>query len=805
MNWLCLFSIAAASSLTAASDARQVISGTPHVGQQRATVNFNDLASRQEFSLQPREGFRPQRPKSKLTLQNEPAVTAPTTEFTMELSLAPSPPVTASFLALLDNGYTTPPDTMGAVGPNHIMTTLNSQVRIQNRTGSDLSTVSMDSFWSSLGNPDAFDPRVAYDPFNNRWIFTAAANPDLAAAAILVGVSETSDPTGNWFLYKTDVDPANQNWADFDALGFNKDWVVVSANVYKNHGAFQGVWFWVFDKTDLYANGSGKFTLLKSTTDNASSVAPAQMHDNSLATMYLVEDWDGSAGQIRVSTITGSVGAEVLTIGTSLPTASNTWTYFGTDDFAPQLGTTRGIDAGDSRILSCSYRNGSLWASHTAFVPAASPTHSVAQWWQFLPDGTVQQFGRIEDPSGAQFFAFPTIAANASNDVLIGYSRFSAEQSASANYAYRFATDPPNSLRHDTVLHAGEGLYLKTDGTVNRWGDYSATCVDPVNDLTMWTIQEYASTNRWSTWWGRIDPDLSALKLVLTGPADGIRYPSQPTVTFAATRFDPETIFTRVEFFADGAKVGESTNEPYTATWSGATDGVHSFFASGTEPGGGTVTSEVINVTVGDPASPIGTWETKLTGPGKGTAVVTFGDDFSVTGHGMTLGQFGLFTISGTWGFDSKHLTAATFTETLDGSPIYSGNITAKITAGKKLTAKGIASVRQPVLKLKGLPRVAVPDLTGSWTATVNTSSLITTETYDFAASPTSLNVFDFIAQTPSGTITGTAIETVKGVLNASTANFPRRTLAGKSKLPTFTLKGADERTVPINIKATQP
>ena len=43
-------------------------------------------------------------------------------------------------------------------------------------------------------------------------------------------------------------------------------------------------------------------------------------------------------------------------------------------------------------------------------------------------------------------------------------------------------------------------------GNRNRWGDYSATAVDPVNDLDFWTLQEFASAipDDWGTWWGRI-------------------------------------------------------------------------------------------------------------------------------------------------------------------------------------------------------------------------------------------------------------------------------------------------------------
>src|SRR5205814_4658440 len=84
------------------------------------------------------------------------------------LSSMPSPVTAQSFAALGDNDDGIPPDTIGAVGPNHIMTMLNTQVGIQNRSGGTISTVSLGSFWSRLGSLDSFDPHIVYDPFNGR-------------------------------------------------------------------------------------------------------------------------------------------------------------------------------------------------------------------------------------------------------------------------------------------------------------------------------------------------------------------------------------------------------------------------------------------------------------------------------------------------------------------------------------------------------------------------------------------------------------------------------------------------------------
>jgi len=398
------------------------------------------------------------------------------------------------------------------------MVTLNRGVRIQDRLGAALSTVSLDSFWNSTSATGVFDPRVVYDPFNNRWIFTNTSNASSAASSVLIGVTQTSDPTGKWNLYRITADSRGKHWADFPSLGFNKDWVVVTVNMFSNaSNVFQNSKIFVGTKSDLYA---GNPATSRSFTDaNGFTQAPAITYDNVLGTIYLVDDFNGNLngnGLLRISTITGKVGSEVYTAGTAFPTTANAWASQPPNgaDFAPQMGTSSKIQNNDSRLLKVVYRNGSLWAAQNAFLPVASPTHTAAQWWQFKPDGTVQQFGRVEDSTGTVFFAFPTIAVNAQNDALLGYSSFSSSQFASADYSVRLASDPPNTMRSDALLKAGEAIYFKTfGGTQNRWGDYSNTVVDPVNDLDMWTIQEYASSpnfpngdNRWGTWWGKITP-----------------------------------------------------------------------------------------------------------------------------------------------------------------------------------------------------------------------------------------------------------------------------------------------------------
>jgi hypothetical protein len=487
------------------------------------TLNFMEIA-RQEAAglLPPQHPWQPKKIKhpkpnrvftmpNGYTKPNEDEVAAPKPSAIQVAS--PSP--TLTFQGLTDNNASIPPDVNGAVGPNHIMTTLNTQVAIRNKTGTLIgSLVSLDNFFG--GGNNVFDPKILYDPYNSRWIFTACANAELATSSLLVAVSATNDPTGTWYKYTYDVDNTNTYWFDYPSIGFNKDWIAVSGNMFPNGaGSYNGTKTYVFKKSDLYANAStpSSYTFT-ATAATAFTLVPAITYDNSLDKIYVFEEWNNTVGSIRMLQITGVPPAAPAMAFTNLfPTGQVYSDNAGND--APQSGSANKISTNDSRIQMVIYRNGSLWVTHTVFLPSTSPNRSSVQWWQINPTsvsntGCVQQFGRIDDATGTNFFAFPSIAVNASNDVMVGFSRFSGSQFASANYAMRYATDAASTMRDNIIFKAGEAPYFKDYGTGNnRWGDYTTTTIDPTNDLDFWTLQEYASvatggTDRWATQWAKL-------------------------------------------------------------------------------------------------------------------------------------------------------------------------------------------------------------------------------------------------------------------------------------------------------------
>ncbi|HEX8650555.1 MAG TPA: proprotein convertase P-domain-containing protein [Pyrinomonadaceae bacterium] len=515
-------------------DAPQSSTGKSGVATKGSSVNFGELANRQSLLpavplKEPKVIREPGGPGPLLKRRAAASVDATNAPQASDSFAEPNAPLVASpapsstFKALEDNNTSIPPDTHGAVGPNHLMVVLNTQIRIQNRTGTTISTVSLDSFWAGMpgpwasgSDPSTFDPKVLYDPYNNSWMFTVTADGDEPTSAVLIAVSKTSDPTGLWNRYKVDADSTGAAWADYPSLGFNKNWIVVTVNMFGVSPAsgFKRSHIYAFNKASLYA-GTGPFKVFQDTS--GFTQAPAITYDNALNTMYLIEDWDGFS-KLRIRSLGGTAAAPTYSATQTFVTSPATWTFAPAngDDFAPQLGSSNKIQNNDSRIQNVVYRAGSLWCVHTIFLPnSATPTRSAIQWWQLTPAGAIQQRGRIDDSTGAKFYGFPSIAVNVNKDVLIGYSRFSSQQYASANYAFRAGTDAVNTLRTEVVLKSGSAPYYKIfGGDRNRWGDYSSTVVDPVNDTDLWTVQEHAAPvsggfSRWGTWWGRIKPPSS--------------------------------------------------------------------------------------------------------------------------------------------------------------------------------------------------------------------------------------------------------------------------------------------------------
>ena len=435
-----------------------------------------------------------------------------------------------------------PPETQGAVGRSEVFVTLSNNYGVQDKaTGSTISIVSMASFWAPTGAIDPFEPRTVYDPYNDRWIVSAVSDAMSPNTSILIGISNTSRPTGTWTLFRflacgVSTGPCGPNgsvwWANSPAVGFNRNWAAVSVNMI--FGFFQQSRMLVLDYRAL-RSGSAFATMITGIADR--TVVPVATYSNTEDTLYAPTDVSSAGTKYRLNTITGTPGYPVYTQGVlkSHTLVSGWLTPAG--DILPQLpepvtGLVKSLHAGDSAITNAIFRNGNIWYAQSVGLPGDRgplPTHVAAQWIRLDTNGDEVDAGRVEDltatsTNGGKWYAFPTIAVNVHSDVLLGFSQFSSAQYPSAGYALRAGSDPPGTMRDPVISRAGIGFYYKTFGGLNNeWGRYSAAQVDPSDDESLWTLQEYSDaqvgtgdgSGRWSTWWVKVavntPPAISAI------------------------------------------------------------------------------------------------------------------------------------------------------------------------------------------------------------------------------------------------------------------------------------------------------
>ncbi|MHC9011507.1 glycosyl hydrolase family 18 protein [Stenotrophomonas rhizophila] len=86
--------------------------------------------------------------------------------------------------------------------------------------------------------------------------------------------------------------------------------------------------------------------------------------------------------------------------------------------------------------------------------------------------------------------------------------------------------------------------------------------------------------------------------VALTSPAAGASFTAGSSITVSATASDTDGSISKVEFFRGGTSLGIDTSAPYSAVWSNASAGSHTFKAVATDNNNAVTSSATVNVTV---------------------------------------------------------------------------------------------------------------------------------------------------------------------------------------------------------------
>jgi hypothetical protein len=309
---------------------------------------------------------------------------------------------------------------------------------------------------------------------------------------LLFAVSKSSDPTAGWTGFAIPFNGPIGNFADFPTLGLNRDGVFLYSN-----GSVT-----VFPKQDLLSTAPtiANATVLNSPellTPTGSKLQPVVDLDRSGQPEAIIGSWDVEGTNFKRSNIVGNIYSPILDTSDGLIAVTP---YAGLGNTgAKQPDTSITINT-SSQFFSSSVvlQNGVMWG-----VQGVAYRGRAALRW-FAIDATnnaLLQEGLLSDPN--RDFYMGSIAVNKFDDVVIGFN-ISSESEFVSSYAVRGTTDHGRTVFGEPILlKAGLAPYSAftvSDPPVARWGDYSATVVDPDDPRVFWTVQQWVSQQDfWST------------------------------------------------------------------------------------------------------------------------------------------------------------------------------------------------------------------------------------------------------------------------------------------------------------------
>lgn len=409
-----------------------------------------------------------------------------------------------------------PPDPAGDVGTNYYIQMVNgsggSILRIYDKSNGNLvvGPTNLDTLGSGFCASGAGDPIVLYDQFAGRWVlseFSASGN------RLCVYVSQSGDPvSGGWWAYAFQA----PNFPDYPKYAVWPDAYFVSSNeaggspVYAMERSQMLVGGTAalqrFEAPDLAGFGFQALTpgdadgnlappagspgyFLRHRDDERHNGGSANPSEDYLEVWEFSVDFANAAN----SSFTGPFDVALSEFDSGL-------CGFTSFSCFPQPSASQLLDPLREVVMfRLQYRN---VGSHEMMVgnlvtDVNGADRGGIRWFELRKSGggnwTLFQEGTYSPDATHRWMG--AISMDGSGNIAMSYNVSSGSVQPGIRYAGRLAGDPSGALpQGEHTLIAG----TSSIGT-NRFGDYNAMNVDPVDDCTFWTTAEYTAGGVWET------------------------------------------------------------------------------------------------------------------------------------------------------------------------------------------------------------------------------------------------------------------------------------------------------------------
>jgi hypothetical protein len=437
-----------------------------------------------------------------------------------------------------------PPDTMGDVGPTQYIVACNGRVKTLSKISGlpdTILNVDLGVFLNSVsGGFQVSDPRIRYDRTTNRWFLIAitVSEPN----RVLLAMSDASTITTNthwhfFFFHQALVSPPGNSTclADYPTLGIDSNGLYIGVNEFCLRGSpnttittheteseadaanisFSGTTAFVIQKAPLVNSNTLRVFAFRNLIDNNGNgpYTPQGVDnfDHNPSFGYFIGVNASTSGQLSLIEI-GNVATSPFIAHMSIINVPHTSSPL----LIPHLGNNNGVtgylDSIDDRLMYAHIRNGHLWTCHNVGLDnngstSGFLTRTGCRWYEIdltsnissvIQTGTVFTSSPANDRLQRNYW-MPSLMTTGPGHMILGCSAAGANEFANAAFTTRLHNDAPNTTRTPYLYTAATTAYNPGfdpgSNRGRRWGDYSSTRLDPLDNMTIWTVQEYCNEN----------------------------------------------------------------------------------------------------------------------------------------------------------------------------------------------------------------------------------------------------------------------------------------------------------------------
>lgn len=448
-----------------------------------------------------------------------------------------------------------PPDPNGDVGPSQAAVITNGSLKVFEKRGvTDPPLVTtkgvsnkpapaqffipLDDFFSPLFRRQSAatsDPHIHYDRLTKRWYVVAievnfSFENNLIFLAVSDGDQITDETSFTFYSFPSVQFPVSpkiqfQPFLDFPMLGVDKTAVLIGGNSFffdENLNA-DSLYFvgYILDKKRLLRGDLVVYTTIlgkiSATSAGGLIVPQAVQNGDAQAPGSFFAGINYDLNGIAIAAVGYNSKNQPVSLKRMVVPVQQ-WN-FPRDITAP--GSPMPIDPLDTRLFEATIHKNkitgqsSLWTAHAIGVNQSGnfvsdenfnqQARTASRWYEIgdiYKNPGLNQVGTLYDPkpSGrrATMYFNPTIAASGQGHAVLGGTTAAFNEYLNVFVAGRYNEDAPNTLRKPERATKTTAIYAPFDrflGYVGRWGDFSQTVVDPLDDQTIWTFQEYANAD----------------------------------------------------------------------------------------------------------------------------------------------------------------------------------------------------------------------------------------------------------------------------------------------------------------------